>query len=544
MVISSAANAAKVSGKLAKGKGYTVILVQEDGDAKKATVKRKNGKFKIGGVSLSKATLHLVKSDGTYYGPIVLRSSKKKAYATIRGKKSLSLGTIKLKSGYAVAKKKVSKKRVATSKAYAAKAKRRKPVGAGKFGLVKIGNGTKRLSGYAGQGRDMDLDGIVGAFDIDDDGDLILDNLDRSERKSRKIRGISRTSYRVLAPAPDYPAEPADPPETDSGLGSGSATTSFQLFSNFKLTGLVSLNANLIGLGVTDLNALIDEKVPQVVSLATEVVGGTSGTLDCLGTGYCAAHTVGTESYPVVNMTAATYTGTLLDIWQGTTGDAQISPGALPAEIGSGDAFLQTVGATSYASTLNFVFNTAPAVVSYETSSSGGVVAISYDSDGYATPYGGVLHQGFSPFSRIEVPSDGQLTLTWWRPQRQAITSAGEVGDANGWMDIGSLEYSADIPNAMGGSSGTAPGLCSLASYSNTLSDGTAFTNTGTDGVLDPELDRAADPGQTLSFTLDLATCFGTDWTTAISGAEFDVDIQARSVNGDNAARKLYFTKA
>jgi hypothetical protein len=242
-------------------------------------------------------------------------------------------------------------------------------------------------------------------------------------------------------------------------------------------------------------------------------------------------------------MTAATYTSTLLDIWTGGTGDAQVSPGALPSEIGSGDAFLQTVGTTSYASTLNFVFNTAPAVVSYETSSSGGTVAISYDSNGYATPDGGTLHEGFSSSDRIEVSSDGLVTVTWWRPQRQAITSAGEMGDANGWMDIGSLEYSADIPNAMGGSSGTGPGLCSLASYSNTLSDGTAFTNAGTEGVLDPELDRAADPLQTLSFTLDLSTCFGADWTTAPANTAFDVDIQARSVDGDNAARKLYFLK-
>ena len=61
------------------------------------------------------------------------------------------------------------------------------------------------------------------------------------------------------------------------------------------------------------------------------------------------------------------------------------------------------------------------------------------------------------------------------------------------------------------------------------------------DGVLDPALDAQANVANTVSWTIDLATCF--DWSLMASGTAFDLDIQAVSVYGDNAARKLFFKK-
>ena len=51
------------------------------------------------------------------------------------------------------------------------------PPGAGRFGLVRAA-----AVGAAGPGRDQDLDGIPGAFDVDDNGNLVLDNVDRTAR--------------------------------------------------------------------------------------------------------------------------------------------------------------------------------------------------------------------------------------------------------------------------------------------------------------------------------------------------------------------------
>ena len=93
---------------------------------------------------------------------------------------------------------------------------------------------------------------------------------------------------------------------------------------------------------------------------------------------------------------------------------------------------------------------------------------------------------------------------------------------------------------------GAGPGNCALTSYSNPVSNGTAFTNGGTAGVQDPALDAATNPAaptaNLLQFTVNAKTCFGeATWNLLTSGATFDFDIQARSLYGDNAARKLYF---
>ena len=96
---------------------------------------------------------------------------------------------------------------------------------------------------------------------------------------------------------------------------------------------------------------------------------------------------------------------------------------------------------------------------------------------------------------------------------------------------------------------GSAPGNCDVTAYSGTESNGVPFTNTGTEGVLDPATDAATDPAaptdHLLRFTINAKACFGdATWASLASGATFDFDIQARSVYGDNAARKLYFTLA
>jgi len=58
--------------------------------------------------------------------------------------------------------------------------------------------------------------------------------------------------------------------------------------------------------------------------------------------------------------------------------------------------------------------------------------------------------------------------------------------------------------------------------------------------VLDSATDAPSSPANTITFTVDLTTCFS-GWSTLGSGAQFDFDIAASSAYGDNAARKLYF---
>ena len=523
-------SAATVSGTLKSGKGYTIVVVQSNGKAKKLKVTSTKGTFKVTGVTLSGASINLISSTGKYWGPVVLAGSGTKVYETIKGSGDLALGTVTRKTGYAVAV--APETRYQTGAAYSVKAAKGKPVGASKLGRVKVGNGTSTLAGYNGPGKDADLDGIPGAFDIDDNGNLILDNVDRTGREGKRLARVRAfgPALRDICPTPDQPqpagCTPPTPPSSGGGTSSAttaSAPTEFKLFSNFKLTDRTSINANIAA--ITDLNLLIAAAVPTTVTLATQVIGGATATLDCLGNVYCVSHTVGSATYPLVNFAAATFTGTYLDLATGSTGDAQISPGAAPADIGAGDAFIEMVGSNSYPGTLNFVFNTAPALASYNVGS--GVQTVTYDASGVAA-------LGMSQAAPITLAAGAtSLTVTFWRPQREALST--ETGS---WTDIGGLTYRADTPNAPLGSTKRS---C-VGAYSAATSNGAVVATTATsDGVLDPALDAEANVGNTISWTIDLATCF--DWSLMASGTAFDLDIQAVSVYGDNAARKLFFKK-
>ena len=149
------ATAATVSGTLKSGKGYTIVVVQSNGKAKKLKVTSTKGTFKVTGVTLSGASINLISSTGQYWGPVVLAGSGTKVYETIKGSGNLALGTVTRKTGYAVAV--APKTRYQTGAAYSVKAAKGKPVGASKLGRVKVGNGTSTLAGYNGPGKDADL---------------------------------------------------------------------------------------------------------------------------------------------------------------------------------------------------------------------------------------------------------------------------------------------------------------------------------------------------------------------------------------------------
>ena len=308
------------------------------------------------------------------------------------------------------------------------------------------------------------------------------------------------------------------------------------MFSNFKLCETTSINVNIPG--ISNVDALIAQYVPSTVTLATQVMGGSSATLDGLGNSYLQPHSLDGVTYPLMNFVAATYTGGLLDLsvvgFDAALYDAQIKPGALPSEIGAGDSFVETVAdGTSYPGTLNFVFDTAPALASYRFDTDQNPTAVNYNADGTSA-------QGMNLMTRLVVPTGAtSVTLTLWRPQRQA--TAGEAGNEDGWVDIGGLEYQVDIPNApiTADGSGQSSTHNAQGSYSNASANGVPVEALMS-GVIDPSLDAPSSTANTITFTVSLATCFS-GWSSFGSGTQFDFDIAALSAYGDNAARKVYF---
>jgi hypothetical protein len=523
LIAAAPAGAATVSGALKNGKGYRVIAVQPSGVAKKLTITRSSGAFAIKGVKLAYASLHLVRADGTYFGPVVLKASGAKAYEAAKGTADLDLGKVVLKRGYALVAK-MPAGRCSTKPFATARAVNGRPIGAGKLGRVRTGE----PMGYRGQGADLDRDGIIGAFDIDDNGNLILDNVDGTGRgSSRPVARSSggASSFGRVAPRDDAP-------------GGVPELTELRLFSNFKLGDATSINVNIPGL--TNVDGLIAEYVPSTITLAMPVLGGATAQLDGLGNPYMVEHVIGGITYPQVNGGPPAYSGALLQLATGVTRDAQIMPGASPEEIAAGDAFVETaIDGVNYPGVLNFVFNTAPALVSYQFDTDPAPTTVVYDGSG-------VSQRGMTPETakRLQAPAGATtVTLTWWRPQRRATT--GETGDAAGWIDVGGLRYRCDIPNAarVPGGGAELPGSHSARdAYVSAAANGTPIAVTSDDGIIDPAVDAPANAANTVSFTVSLPKCFS-EWASFPSGTEFDFDIQALSWYGDNAARKLYFVK-
>ena len=529
LVFAAPAVAATVSGTVKNGTGYQVVVVQADGTAKKATISR-SGAFTARNVRVASATLQLVRADGSFFGPIVIKAAGTRAYEFIKGSGAIRIGTVLLKDGYAlVAGMPVG--RVQTTAMFTARSVHGKPIGAGKLGRVATG----QPKGYRGPAGDLDLDGVINAFDIDDNGNLTLDNVDRSHRGAGQPvahLALAVSSLSAAAAASREDRSPSPQPTPPPGP-QPAPTTEFRMFSNFKLGGSAFINVNIPGIG--DIDALIARYLPETVTLATQVIGGQGATLDGLGNVYCSPHSVDGVSYPQVNFSPPTYSGNLLNLVVGDTHDAQIKPGALPDQIRAGDSFLQTAAdGKSYPGTLNFVFNTAPALESYQFDTDASATQIVYDANGVAV-------SGMTQQAVIAVPHGATaVTFTFWRPQRKA--GPGETGNAGGWIDIGNLQYRVDLPNAARNPQGGTdlPGThSSRGAYSNASANGVAVATTPNDeGVNDPAADAASDPANTMTFTLSLTKSFS-GWLSFGPGTEIRLDIEAVSQYGDNAAQGL-----
>jgi hypothetical protein len=485
----SVAKQARVTGKLNKP-GHTLVALAGNG---KATSVRAKGSFTLV-LPPGRVTLHLRAKSGVYAGPIVVRGSRRKAILGVRG--GARLGVVAVKRGYARPRRALPARFV--NRSITAKARKGLPVGAVVFGRVKA-----KAGGASGSGRDQDRDGIPGAFDVDDDGDLVLDNIDR---------GGAHTAQ----------AAPAE--------------AGFRVFSNLKLPLESSINANTGS--VTD--GQIDGALDRWATLAIQVPAGDEVELDCLGLAYCAAGGTGQAleggAFPGDYDADTDGFGA---IFRGTTGDFQLGVGATAAQIGSGDAFIQHVTSgttTTYVpGILNYMFATTPALVRW-ADGSGASGSTTYP----ASP--GSTGTAPNPIS-LTAGADGHVvaTLTFWRPQRKAIAGSGE---GTGWIDIGGLGYSADIPNGPsaggpGAPGGAGRGRCDAGAYG-TVDAGMAVTG---DQVLDAAADRPADPANQLTFSVDITRCLTNGGVTWNPGETLAVDIQARSNYGDNAAQKVFFRR-
>lgn len=494
---------APIQGRLSK-RGYTVIALAANGNAR--SVQARGRSFRIRPPA-RRFTLQLRGPDGRYAGPVVVGNESRGRRAILGLVAGAKLGRVEVKHGRGYAKLARRPRASWVDSRRVALAKHGVPIGAGNFGLVRSRHAHGGLLG------DSDLDGVPDTIDIDDDGDLILDNYDRST--NRHTTRAASTS--------------GPPPIPLNGLGLGQVTTDLGEGE----VGVTNVNG-----GSTDAQIAATQVDNGRLSLGWLNIEPGSGELNCGTLVYCspggtgrlyggATPRSGAPSFPECCDPDGDGFGTLTPLApspgfpappSGEAGGMSIYHGATQDQVRAGDVLIvrgASHGTVQEAATsVGFVFSTLPALAAY-SDGQGDSATFAYPT---TCPFGPTPGSFCPQPVRAGPGGDVLLALTLWRPQRRHI--AGDPGESE-WMDVGNLAYATRVTPSSGPTS--TPGTCPERDYS-AIDAGLApappspFVSgpmlNGGAAFVDLSGDRPSDPANTFSFTLNVTDCL-----TAIQGA-------------------------
>jgi hypothetical protein len=177
-----AARQKPIRGKLS-ARGYTMVALSTNG--KITTVRVRRGRFALRPPARV-VTLHLRTRGGTYAGPIVVGKRKGGRRAVVGVRAGARLGRINVLSEIGYARTARNPRRRAIDPGRIARARKGVPIGADVFGWVRSKPPRRPPTG------DRDFDGIPDRLDIDDDGDRVLDKVDRSRLRRRARASVTK----------------------------------------------------------------------------------------------------------------------------------------------------------------------------------------------------------------------------------------------------------------------------------------------------------------------------------------------------------------
>ncbi len=530
------------SGKLVTGhlnaSGYTVVALGTNG--KMVWTKARSFSLRP---PAPQYTLQLINSRGLYAGPVVVAGDAggHKVIVGLHGGVALGAIDVVATRGYAHVVHRLAAASLVRSRW--AWASHGVPIGNGRnFGLVKS---PTKGTGPSGPGGDSDRSGIPNVFDIASNGNGVIDAL------APRRAGLG--------------ARMADAGPPIGGPGAGSSWMS-QLFLPIDQT----INADAAGVSQAEIDAALQK------NLNLKLVGLPAADkleLDCNGLTFCSEGGTGQAAeegllanqglYPTVAFPGGsldpttgfgevigpdTPNGLLGTLTQGGNQEFSLFPNATSSQIGSGDVITEeaTSGATTTQTptTIEFVFNTVPAIASYDDGQ-GDSATISYpDSSGLGGPNNPI---------KVAPGPDGHVRVTFTvdRPQRTGIAGAGEPA----FMDLGNLWYAFDSvsPQAPGQTTvgqAVSP-QCSTADYSNlssTLanSDGASSTSQfrsppGSGMLVDSAADQPASAANTISFTVDVTGCMTDKGQTFPVGQPVVFDISANSQSSQDHSNQKFW---
>ena len=350
-------------------------------------------------------------------------------------------------------------------------------------------------------GGDADDDGIPNAFDVNDDGDAVLDSSDTS------------------TPAPKVAA--------DNGTTTCGAVD-FKIFTNYKATqGGFAGTINAYGPGAfkadkTNIASTITKTMSMVFSPITQVCGSsvTRSFLKGVDVSYAPTDYVelgkpcGTGDYQWI-IGAGKMCGTDAS---GFSFGSAYTFGATDLPTGQ-DTFsmkVETADGKSYefTSSPGFVFVTHPMFIAYSNDGTN-YTNIDYTKSTIG-PDGARITE-----PTISVTQSQTLYLKVYRPQRLAMD-----GEAGEFYDLGGFKFTPSIPNG-----NPSVGKCD------------ALTSTDTEMTSDTPIDSANPPVITLKWAIG-SKCYGVPpkniaWAPAAS--DFDISVEP-SGPGGNSAQKIRIT--
>jgi hypothetical protein len=482
-----------VSGSLAGMAGTTVLLVSPSGFAKGYKLTSAGTfSFTLAPSNAAGASLQLVGTDGRYAGPVVLAAAADKAYTTLGGI-SVDLGALSVGAGYARVTATLPAAAVNVTN-WARADGSGKPDGAGKLGMVRsltLSTASVGVADAAGPGQDPDHDGIPNVFDVDSNGDGILNSVDPVTAATDTGAAVSTRLNAQLSQTINADAGPVDSGALDALLG-GDHTFVMTFYADPARLG-----------GRTFTGAHVD-----CATLAYCRAGDGTAELDTLPTGPMTGpvrwldYTPDGSGLPVL----APWPG-------GSAFGMNIMPKTTSANIHPGDSFQVIFGSGSDAVTLPAslgpYFVTTPAITSWSSGSAGASVTYPVTDPSAA---------------ELSAPT-GSLALTFWRPQRTAIPGTGE----SSYVDMGHLHYGVAV--GVPGRSELGCGAYFSGLSGDLTNEYVAPSGGGPDmsyPLHDGADDQAPDSGRTLGFSVDLAGCMraaGVDPT----GLQVHVRLQAVS---------------
>jgi len=560
---------ASITGRL-NAPGYTVVALGENG---KMTFSAARSFTLV--APAPEYTLQLVTARGRYAGPVVVGGTRSKVIVGLRGGVALGSVDVDAAQGYARVSGHVRASSLVGSNW--AWAHRGVPIGNGRnLGLVVS---PTKGTGPSGPGGDADRSGIPNAFDIASDGNGIINSLQPAKLARHVAARIELARELQAAPANPPSGTTTTPPTNPPSGGAGGSdaanpTSSDPWMSQLFLPMNETVNDDAAGVSQSDIDSALTSNLNLKL---LDIPAGSQVDLDCNGLTFCSTGGTGqaalegeaqncsndadtgfycTVAFPSGSLDPATGFGEIVGpnaaanlLGRDANGGTEFSlyPNAPSAQVGSGDVITEVATddgtTTETPTTLDFVFNTVPAVASY-SDTAGGSATVSYpDTAGLGT--------GNDPLQVAAGPNgDVVVTFTVYRPQRAGVAGAGEPA----FMDIGHLWYSLDhafapAPGSTTVGSTMAP-QCPAADYSNlspTLSLATSATSAGSQippnagALIDASADAPASPANTISFTVDVTQCLASQGTTFPVGQPIMFDISANSQTSLDHANQTFW---